>query len=126
MTERVYQIQVLKDTSALVKKDFLGKTVGLLVRVQLLLMNKTSLLHHLSPATTTESDSGVVPTAVYQQPAVWAIAIFIVVLAICVLAYIGYHNRNKVGTAMYVLRYLLFYVFVIDPRAVWREEGECS
>lgn len=99
-------------------------------------MNWTSLLHCLvapspPPAPTTKSTTEsatktVVPTPVYQQPAVWAIAIFIVVLVICVLAYIGYHNRNKVSVAMYVLRYLLFYVVVIDPRVVWREEGECS
>jgi hypothetical protein len=46
------------------------------------------------PPTTTESNA--VPNPIYQQPAVWAIAIFVVVLVICVLAYIGYHNRNKV------------------------------
>ena len=63
----------------------------------------------------------------------WAIAIFIVVLVICVLAYIGYHNRNKVSIIikMYteVFINILFYVaiiIIIDPRVAWREEGECS
>ena len=71
-------------------------------------MSLTSLLHHSVPiapsqappstTTTTSAESGHIeaPTPIYQQPTVWAIVIFIVILVICVLAYIGYHNRNKV------------------------------
>ena len=48
------------------------------------------------------------PTPIYQQPTVWAIAIFIVVLVICVLAYIGYHNRNKVHTIIFQVAMFMF------------------
>ena len=107
MMDAVSQLLMPRDTTVLVLVIFLGKTVRL-VRVELLLMNNMiSLLHHpvapsttAPPNTTTPSAESVHieagPTPIYQQPTVWAISIFIVILVICVLAYVSYHNRNKV------------------------------
>ena len=95
-------LNTIVGTTAYVTMDFLGKTVRS-VQIELLLMNNmTSLLHHpVAPPTTTTTSAESVhieagPTPIYQQPTVWAISIFIVILVICVLAYVGYHNRNKV------------------------------